>query len=168
MFDGNETGHIKIKWRSYCAFLDQDGTHWDCANIQNDSRLVDFEDPWLTGSERDERRQLNHEVHDFWYDELPEDQRAMFVIFGYFRYDEIIEIDEKGDNAAPFPHLYVSFKQGKPAFSFLQGRLTVSGFRTTSDGKSTTVEPRSLFNPPLEHRIERFPARFRKRFPAEK
>ena len=86
----------------------------------------------------------------------------MFNIRGFFKYDEILEIDETGDNAAPLPHVYVPFRDGRPAFSFLQGRLTVSGTPTM------TEPPRRLFNPPLEHRIERFPARFRKRFPGEK
>ena len=29
---------------NFYAFLDTDGIHWDCANIQNDSRFADFED----------------------------------------------------------------------------------------------------------------------------
>lgn len=168
MFVGNETGHIKINWRRFYAFLNPDEIHWDCGNIQNDSRLVDFEDVWLTRNERDERRRLNHEIHEFWYNEIPEDQRATFNVLGFFRYEEILEVDEKGDNVAPFPHLYVPFKEGKPAFSLLAGELAVDGLRTGPDGKLITVEPRHLINPPLEHRIERFPARFRKRFPGEK
>jgi hypothetical protein len=158
-FGGNETGYIKIEWRRFYAFLDQDGIHWDCGNIQNHDRMVDVRDVWLPDNADNERRQLDHEIREFWSNELPEDQRAMFSISGFFKYDEILEIDKKGDNAAPFPHVYVPFRDGRPAFSFLEGRLTVSG---------TTEPPRRLFNPPLAHRIERFPARFRKRFPGEK
>jgi hypothetical protein len=168
MFDGHDTGHIEITWRRFFAFLDTDGIHWDCANIQNNSRLVDFEDRWLSHNERDERRRLDHEIHEYWYNELPEDQRATFVVSGFFKYDEILEIDEMGDNAAQFPHLYVPFKHGRPAFSSYQGRLTVAGLRTGPDEKPITTVPRQLLDPPLEHRIERFPARFRKRFPGEK
>jgi hypothetical protein len=168
-FDGHETGHIEIAWRRFYAFLDTDGIHWDCANIQDDRGTVDFEDAWLSHNERDERQRLNHEIHQYWYNEIPEDQQAMFVISGFFKYDEILEIDEMGDNAARFPHLYVHFKEGRPAFSFFQGRLTVAGHRTTGpDEKPTMTKQRQLLNPPLEHRIERFPARFRKRFPGEK
>jgi hypothetical protein len=167
-FGGNETGYIKIKWRRFYAFLDPDGIHWDCANIQNDSRLVDFEDVWLAHNEQDERRRLNREIHEFWYNELPDDQRATFSVCGYFRYDEILEIDEKGDDAAPFPHLYVPFKDGRPAFSLFRGRLTLDGLRSGLDAAAPMTKPRRLLNPPLEHRIERFPSRFRKRFPGEK
>jgi hypothetical protein len=167
-FGGNETGHIKIKWRSFYAFLDPDGIHWDCANIQNDTHMVDFEDMWLARNERDERQRLNHEIHEFWYKELPEDQRATFSVCGFLKYYEILEIDEKGDNAAPFPHVYVPFKQGRPAFSSFEGLLTVNGLRTGPDGKPTITQPRHLINPLTEHRIERFPAPFRKRFLGEK
>jgi hypothetical protein len=160
-FAGNDTGRLKIEWRRFYAFLDQDGIHWDCANIQNDSRMVDFEDAWLTQNERDERRRLNHEIHDFWYNQLPEDQQATYIVHGFFKYDEILEIDEKGDNAAPFPHVYVPFKDGKPAFSYVSGRLTVAGLRTGPNGKPLMTAPRRLYNPLLEHRIEKFPARFR-------
>jgi hypothetical protein len=167
-FGGNETGYIKINWRRFYAFLDPDGIHWDCGNIQNDSNMVDSEDAWLARNERDEQRRLNHEIHDFWYNELPEDQRATLSVCGFFKYDEILEIDEKGDNVAPFPHLYVPFKAGRPAFSAFQGELIVAGFRTEPDGKITSTEPRRLLHPPLKHRIERFPERFRKPFPGGK
>lgn len=141
--------------------MDTDGIHWDCANIQDDRGTVDLQDAWLSHNERDERQRLNHEIHQYWYNELPEDQQAMFVISGFFKYDEILEIDEMGDNTARFPHLYVAFKEGRPAFSFLEGWLTLAGRRTT---KPTMAKQRQLLNPALEHRIERFPARFRKRF----
>jgi hypothetical protein len=165
---GNQIGQIKIDWRRFYAFLDPDGVHWDCANVQNDSRMVDYKDAWLSDDKRDERRRLHHEIHQFWYNELPEDQRAIFNVTGFFKYDEILEIDEKGDILVPFPHGYVPFKDGRPTFSRRRGRLTESGLRTPSDGKPTMTEPRHLYNPQLEHRVERFPARFRKRFPGEK
>ena len=165
MFSGNDVGNIKVQWRSFYAFLDEDRITWDYANIQ-DGITTDFEDVWLTGKERSERRRLSHEIHGFWYDEILESQRGMFNVFGVFKYDEILEIDERGDNAAPFPHVYVPFRGYRPAFSGFRGEL--SGLRTGPDGKPTSVEPYTLFDPPLEHRVERFPNAFRKRLPEEK
>ena len=63
-FGGNETGYIKINWREFYAFLDSDGIHWDCGNIQNDGGMVDFEDAWLADGEQDERRRLNQDIHE--------------------------------------------------------------------------------------------------------
>jgi hypothetical protein len=92
----------------------------------------------------------------------------MFSIYGLFRYEEIFEIDEKGDNATQFPHLYVPFRaDGRPAFTAIQGRLTVNGVRTEPDGKITRVKPRRLIDPRIEDRVERFPPQFRKPFPSE-
>jgi len=131
-FGGNETGYIKIEWRRFHAFLDPDGIHWDCGNIQNHDRRVDVSDVWLPDNADNERRQLDHEIREFWSNELPEDQRAMFSIRGFFKYDEILEIDEKGDDAAPFPHVYVPFRDGRPAFSLPRRR--VRRHRTSARG----------------------------------
>ena len=88
MFDGHDTGHIEITWRRFFGFLDTDGIHWDCANIQNNTRLVDLEDRWLSHKELDERQGLDHEIHEYRYNELPEDQRATFVVSRFFKYDD--------------------------------------------------------------------------------
>ena len=166
-FCGNETGRIKIEWRRYYAYLAPDGIHWDCANVQNDRHSIDYEDAWLTEVERDERRRLGHEIHEFWYNQLAEDERGIFIIDGLFKYDDILEIDERGDNAAPFPHLFVPFKDGRPTFSNAVARITGNSIRKTPDGELAATEPAELLQPKLEHRIAKFPSQFRKPFPGE-
>lgn len=167
MFGGNETGRIKIEWRRYYAYLAPDGVHWDCANIQNDRQSIDYEDAWLTEDARVEQRRLGQEIHEFWYKELAENERGTFIVDGLFKYDDILEIDEKGDNAAPFPHLFVPFKNGKPNFSSVVGRITGNGVRRTPDGAPAATEPAELFDPKLENRVAKFPPQFRKPFPGE-
>lgn len=134
-FSGNEIGRIKIEWRRYYAYVAPDGIHWDCANVQNDRKSIDFEDAWLSEDERMERRRLGQDIHEFWYNQLGEDERGTFIIDGLLKYDDILEIDEKGDYAAPFPHLFVPFKDGKPRFSQLVGRIHGSGMKKTPDSK---------------------------------
>src|SRR5262249_3078245 len=155
---GNDLDCIKIGWRQFYAFLDDDGNHWDYANIQSDDNATDFENPWLDESERQERRTLNHQIHDFWDNEIPEEYRATFHVNAFIKYDSIIEIDERGDNEATFPHVYVPFKNRSPVLSRVEGELIVPGFRTGPDGKMISVQPRKCRNPELENRVERFPA----------
>jgi hypothetical protein len=83
-FGGNETGRIKISWRRFYAFLDPDEIHWDCGNIQIVGRMIDFEDAWLAHDERAEQRRLNHEIHEFCHNDIPEDRRATFSVRGFF------------------------------------------------------------------------------------
>lgn len=84
-FSGNELNCIKIDWRTFYAFLDADGKHWDYANIQPNSGAVDLQNWWLRGSDRKQRQILDHQIHEFWSNEIPGEHRAMFRVDAFIK-----------------------------------------------------------------------------------
>ncbi|WP_299668173.1 restriction endonuclease [uncultured Ruegeria sp.] len=50
-------------------------------------------------------------VRDFW-ERLPKKNRAMFHVNGIIRYEDMLVIDEKGDNWRDVPHIFVDFLSG--------------------------------------------------------
>jgi len=136
-FSGNHLDCIKLNWRRFFAYFAEDGKHWDFANAYNDSGLVGLQDPWLSEDDSERLGNLRLQIQTFWQEKISEDQRAHFKLECFIRYDDIIEIDERGDDIAGFPHVFVSLKSGRPLRgsywaelivpSKLQGRMSIRG-----------------------------------------
>lgn len=158
---GNHPLGIEIEWERYLAFLDEDGVHWDIANVYN-SVAYHFEDPWRN---EEEKRELGQNIHNFWFDKIDEKCRGIFVVTGLLRFEDIIEIDSDGDTFFNQPHVYVSFSKNWPPFFGYRSRLRVPAIsKENEDGKFVQIaKPRELF---IEHiganRVEAFPKKFRR------
>lgn len=155
-FAGNHFGGIKIRWRRHYAYLAEDGRHWDCANVYSDRGLAGFQDAWMSEDEREKEFGLRQRIEEFRREKLPESQRAYADVECFIPYEEIIEIDEKGDRLAQFPHLFVPFRQGVPQNAGHVVKLTVP------IALEAVSEPRKLVNPKSADRLEMFPSEFRK------
>jgi hypothetical protein len=163
-FTGNHLDYIKLNWRKFYAYLAEDGKHWDCANAYNDSGLVRLRDPWLGEDESERLGDLRIQIAKFWEENISEDRRAHFKVECLIKYDDIIEIDEKGDDVADFPHVFVSLKNGVPIRGSYDAELVVPGRLQEDDAPARISEPRILVNPNLSDRIDIFPSEFRKPF----
>jgi hypothetical protein len=161
-FAGNRLDGIKLKWRRFYAYLAEDGKHWDFANVYNDSAMVRFRDPWLSEEDNERMGELRLRIAKFWDENISEDQRAHFNVECFIKYDDIIEIDEKGDDVANFPHVFVSLKEGVPLRGRYYGELIVPSKLQEEEGPARMSEPRILNNPDPSDRIEIFSAEFRK------
>jgi hypothetical protein len=142
--------------------LAEDGRHWDYANTYSDAGLVSFRDPWLSEDESERLGNLRLQIQKFWQDKIPEDQRAHLKVECFIRYDDIIEIDEKGDDAAEFPHVFVSLKKGVPLRGSFRGKLIVPGKLQEENGAARISDSRTLVDPDLSDRVDIFPSEFRK------
>jgi hypothetical protein len=82
---------IKIRWRQYFAYLDIDGKKWDFANKFNESDLC-WQNPWV----EETVDALGRKIRIFWQDNITEECRGHFYVEGLLKYEDILDIDEKG------------------------------------------------------------------------
>jgi hypothetical protein len=88
------------------AFLDDDGEHWDYAETMDDSIVSSHENPWcadpVAGSGN-----LRVAASEIW-NALPENNRAWFEILHILPFENVLDIDDKGDDWAEIPHIYTT------------------------------------------------------------
>ena len=100
---------LKFCVKRYFAYLSNDGKSWDAAMAVNDARSHINEDPWLGSDGHDETRNA---IHEFW-SKIPESSQAWFEVLGVVPFEDILDIDELGDEYVQAPHVYTPFASGK-------------------------------------------------------
>jgi hypothetical protein len=88
------------------AFLDDDGVHWDYAETMDDSIVASHENPWSAALEEGsaDRR---HAASEIW-NAFPENSRAWFEVVHILPFENILDIDDEGDDWAEIPHIYTT------------------------------------------------------------
>ena len=162
-FAGNHLDCIRLNWRKFYAYLAEDGRHWDYANVYNDAGLVRLQNSWLSEDDSDRLGELRLRIEKFWEEKIPEGQRAHLKVECLIRYDDIIEIDERGDDVVQFPHVFVSLKHCAPLRGTYWGELIAPCKLQEENGQARISDPRRLVNPDLSDRVEIFPSEFRRR-----
>lgn len=101
----------------FFAYLADDGKSWDAAMAVNEARRPTCDDPWLGENLHDERRQA---ICEFW-NKIPEANRAWLEVVGVLLFDDILDIDDLGDEYVQAPHVYAPFAPGRvgPFKSFI-------------------------------------------------
>ncbi len=94
--------------REHFASYDKQAKHFDYTDAFN---LVQKEP--RTHCWKDDREQfdLQNNVRSCWK-HLPRQHQAIFKLIGLIPFEDIAFVDEKGDSANPFLHIYVDFKYG--------------------------------------------------------
>lgn len=102
--------------RRYFAYFHDDGKHWDAAMAFDDVRSSKNEDCWRR---EEEDFELRSKVYKAW-DELPKANRAWLEVLGVIPFENILDIDDIGDEYFSSPHVYASFmdRQRGPFKSF--------------------------------------------------
>lgn len=144
--------HVGLKFsvHKHFAYLSDDGKSWDAMFVANDGRGSQHEDPWNEGSSTESRRQ---EAWGVW-NEVPEQNRAWFEVVGVVRFEDVLDIDEIGDEYVGEPHVYVPFNGKNGPFALFYASVT------------TVVRwnERCLWVPdPKDDRVEFFPAHLREK-----
>jgi len=99
---------LKFCVQRYFAYLSDDGKSWDAAMAVNDARSQIHEDPWLGSDRHDEKRQA---IYEFW-SKIPEMNQAWFEVVGVVPFEDVLDIDDLGDEYFQAPHVYVPFASG--------------------------------------------------------
>lgn len=92
--------------KRHFAFLDDDGEHWDYAETMDDSIVGSRENPWR-GEPEEGAADLRHSASEVW-NAFPENNRAWFEVLHVMPFENILDIDDKGDDWAEIPHIYTS------------------------------------------------------------
>jgi Restriction endonuclease len=93
---------VKVSRRN--AWLSANGEHWDVALSVYDHYGA-HADPWNQPTDEDEI--INKRARDFWL-LLPESERAWLYFEGVIPYENIVLIDDVGDDEFPGPHVFVT------------------------------------------------------------
>lgn len=138
-----------VNSRRFFAYIDTETKEFDYTN-EVDLRHVEVE--------RDEDRQSFHEkqtpVRRFW-EFLPRAKQGHIVIDGFIKYEDIVAVDEKGDELYSFPHIFVPFgKEGPFAGSRQMFEKGQEKIWNIEDYKRITIFPKTFPKPK--------PARIRK------
>lgn len=131
--------------RRHFAFLDDDGVHWDYAETVDDSVVSGHQNPWC--AEDEDRYVRRSAMMDIW-DKFPEKNKAWFEVEHTLPFENILDIDDKGDDWTEVPHIYTT------AFHPENGP-----FRTYVIRSLETIEryARRHGQPDEHKRVEKFP-----------
>ena len=95
--------------RKYFAYLHDDGTQWDAAMTLNDVRASPHEDPW---QREEDDYELRSRIRDAW-STLPKSNQAWLEVLAVIPFEDVLDIDELGDECFESPHIYVPFVDSK-------------------------------------------------------
>jgi hypothetical protein len=88
------------------AYLGEDGEEWDYAEAMDDGPVHYHFDTW-SQDKSDEASAARSTAMSEW-DALHESTRAWYEILAVLPYDNILDIDEKGDEHCQSPHIFTS------------------------------------------------------------
>lgn len=101
-FIGHYHSGLKFICRTHYAYIDDEGIKWDSDESLRINRH--YNDPWA----KEKNHELEMKAQDFW-NRLPEKNRGTLEVTGLIPYDDILAIDENGDEHFSHPHIYVRF-----------------------------------------------------------
>lgn len=111
-FVGHHHNGLVFLTRKFFAYIEDDRQHWDYVEQFDESRPHLFRAARRVTPDEEKR----NEAHTFWL-KIPEKNRAWLEIRGVVLYDNIIAIDEVGDNIYfQMPQIYVTFTNDNGPF----------------------------------------------------
>jgi hypothetical protein len=130
-YEGPFSDGLRFICNRHFAYLGPDGVEWDYAECMNDGPVDRFENPWHDKSVEDYRSEqaARSVAMDLW-DALSPDSKAWYQVIAVLPYENIVDIDEKGDECFGGPHIYTtewSAEKG-PFIHFLKDLTTISNF----------------------------------------
>ncbi|HRN87407.1 hypothetical protein [Hyphomicrobium sp.] len=147
-YEGCHHDGLHVLRKRCFAFIDDDGRSWDLAEGMNDANPHD--NPWRTeaGRRQMEAYAAARQACMPTWDDLPEQNKAWYEEFLVLPYEQVIDIDETGDEWFGGPHIYVMpfSSQRGPFHDYVRVKLaTISSW-----------DPRSAEADPAK-RVQRFP-----------
>jgi hypothetical protein len=109
---------LRVTVRCFHGYVKHETGEWDFASALNRAIPCELEKLWTIGSTK---FQDSRGLIDRW-SELPRGNQCFVVMETWLPFDEIIEIDEIGDDELDVPTIFCRFRDGKPPF-LSHGRL---------------------------------------------
>lgn len=128
--------------RKHFAYIDIRKKEYDFTEVSN---MIFRESD--SDKDRQKRQEEQRKVESYW-EYLPHRHQAMFIRNGLIKYDEMLVIDDKGDNSNKFPHIFVDFdlKDGPIAGSYeyieVNGEdISIEGYKRVNKFPKSFSEP---------------------------
>lgn len=106
---------LRVVLRRHWAYYNYEHEHWDFASGINLSVPSRHENPFHQFQIDEKQENLTDELRAFWLS-IPRGNQFHLVITGRIGYDEIVEVDDVGDNELKAPTIFVTFRDGRPPF----------------------------------------------------
>lgn len=90
----------------YFAYMADDGVGWDCLENFDDAVRGRYQDPWAEKFDEEAWHAERALILDVW-SQLPDTNKAWCTGGFLVVYDDILAIDETGDEYARYPHIYL-------------------------------------------------------------
>jgi hypothetical protein len=135
------------------AYLADDGKSWDAVLCCDDATHLQ-DDCWKSNENPDEKR---GEAYRVW-EQLPEQNRAWLDVVGIVPFENVLDVDEIGDEYIEEPHIYAPFNGPNGPFCYFYARI-----QTTPIYECRRAYPES----DQSDRTEKFPAHLRERIDAQ-
>lgn len=136
-------GLVILKRRAF-AYMADDQIHWDCIDQTESEAVGSHDNPWHQQVEDTTDPDLEHRIYNFWSD-LPDRNQANYYVCELIKYEDILDIDERGDKALLQPHVYLENVEFRKEGKFVENLLRYQPTEIPADA---------------ENRIEFFPKEF--------
>jgi len=143
-FIGHYEIGIKILVRSHLAFFKDEGAEWDAMEVLRTNRH--FDDRWAKPTDQ----KLQTKLRDIWQG-VPEENRAILQVVGLIPYEQILAIDEVGDEWFMHPHVYLQVDDADGFFAGGAYGILCPSYQFSG----------SEYEADLEKRVEYFPRKYR-------
>jgi hypothetical protein len=109
------------------AYLADDGVSWDALAQGDDAIPYPHDNPWEHRGDRDAEFEQKRRARALWQ-KISEKNRAMTEAVGVVPYEDILAIDEEGDDVTDLPHIFVKFIGDQGPFAHGRG-VVIAGDR---------------------------------------
>jgi len=121
-YNGAFSDGIHLVYRRHFAYIGEDGKEWDYAECMDDGPVHSRDNPWTERDDYDDS-DARAAAMEIW-SALPEHTRAWYEMIAVLPYENILDIDEKGDEYLENPHIYtIEFTQERGPFFWFQRSL---------------------------------------------
>lgn len=112
---GIGTFGLRIVIREFWAFYEWENGRWDIASSIDFSIPDQQSNPWYQQQAEPDRAEKIREIVDLWQ-QFPPGNQCFVKIVGCLRYEDIIEIDEIGDDQLKSTTVFATFKGARPPY----------------------------------------------------
>ena len=108
------------------AYMGDDREEWDFAEKFDSGPVMSYENPWRL--DKNDMEEVRAETFAIW-EAFPEQNRAYFMVYAVLPYENILDIDDIGDEWFDKPHIYTTEFQLKkePFCGFVESLEAING-----------------------------------------